>query len=256
MTPQEEAQLRRVYNMLCDYGAKRQVKRLLRPKVERYDQLRARLSDEEVAEARVANELQNLSQEIEELKEKITAIEAASEGRVTAADLSETLKALGKRASKKEVEDMIWEVDENLDGCVDWDEMRLMVQRNLRDQSGLEPAKLFNLVQFCLYDQNDNGRVSVDETMNMLYARYGRAKMEHKLKELFGDDMQENGVQGGEIDFNAYLAAVERVQINTFLQSAQGKASVAKAGSVRKLLGKALLDESSTMSNSTQIHHH
>lgn len=243
ITQQEETQLKRVFNLLCDYGAKRQVYKLLRPKEERCDQLRSKLKDEEAAEAHVATELQTLSAEIDELKCRISALEDASEERITATDLTEALKALGKKTTKKEVEDMIWEVDENLDGCVDWDEMRLMFRRNIRDRSGLEPSKLFNLVQFCLYDQNDNGRVSVDETMNMLYARYGRVKMEHKLRELFGDDMRENGVQGGEIDFPTYIKAVERVQISSFLQSAQGKAQIAKAGSVRKLIGNALTEE-------------
>ena len=58
--------------------------------------------------------------------------------KIHAPDLNEALKALGRRCTKKEIEDMIWEVDENLDGCVDWEEFRLMFQRNITDTTGLE----------------------------------------------------------------------------------------------------------------------
>mmetsp|Transcript_31120 Transcript_31120/g.71959 ORF Transcript_31120/g.71959 Transcript_31120/m.71959 type:complete len:127 (+) Transcript_31120:524-904(+) len=118
---------------------------------------------------------------------------------------------------------MIWEVDENLDGCIDWDEFRLMFMRNITDRSGLEPSKLYNMVQFMIFDQNENGKVSVDETMNMLYERYGRQRMEAKLRGLFGNNMQETGTQGGEIDFFQYLEAVERTQYQTFMTTSMGR---------------------------------
>jgi len=243
MTPQEEAQLRRVYNLLCDYGAKQGVLKVLRPKQERLAFLRSKLDDEEVAEAALATELQTLSCEVDELSKDVANLEAASDGRITAADFLEALKALGAKVTKEEVEEMIWEVDENLDGCIDWQELRLTFQRNISDRTGLEPSKLFHVVTFCLFDQNDNHRVSVDETMSMLYARYGRSRMELKLKELFGHEMIETGTQGGEIDFPTYLKAVEKTQLLTFLNSPHGKAQLAKAGSVKKLMGTALLEK-------------
>ena len=159
-------------------------------------------------------------------------------------DLLEALKTLGRKAQKKDAEAMIWEVDEDLDGCVSWDEMRLMFQRNIRDTTGLEPSQLFNVVMFLIFDLDEDGMVSVDETMELLYARYGRHKMEDRLKMLFGDDMKEEGKGGGEIDFVTYLRAVEKTQLATFLQSNYGKALVnKKQGNPERVVGKALMDD-------------
>lgn len=108
---------------------------------------------------------------------------------------------------QKEIEDMIWEVDENLDGCVDWEEFHLMFQRNIKDKTGLEPFQLFNVVQFMMYDRDNSGNVSVDETMHMLYARYGKANLEKQMKALFGDDLR-TGDGDGSLSFNEYLKAV------------------------------------------------
>ncbi len=47
--------------------------------------------------------------------------------------------------------------------------------------------------------------------------------METKLKELFGEDMHEFGRQGGEINFTKFLASVEKVQLNMFLETNLGK---------------------------------
>lgn len=114
------------------------------------------------------------------------------------------------------------QVDDDLDQCLNWTEFRLMFTRNIMDNCGLEPSKMFNLTQFLIYDHNGNGRVSVDETMNMLYARYGRVKMETKLKELFGENMHETGREGGEISYQEFIRAVEKVQVQAFWGTTMG----------------------------------
>ena len=85
--------------------------------------------------------------------------------------------------------------------------IQLMFQRNITDTTGLEPFQLFNVVQFMMYDKDNSGKVTVDETMHMLYARYGKARLESQMKALFGEDLKtEDG--DGELSFNEYLKAV------------------------------------------------
>jgi hypothetical protein len=48
----------------------------------------------------------------------------------------------------------------------------------------------------------------------MCIYRYGKAKMESKLKELFGHNMEETGREGGEIDFTQFSDSFEKSQLN------------------------------------------
>ncbi len=40
---------------------------------------------------------------------------------------------------------------------------------------------------------------------------------------MFGDKLEETGKQGGEIDFNHYVACAERTELETFLATSNGK---------------------------------
>ena len=82
-----------------------------------------------------------------------------------------------------------------------------MFERNITDTTGLEPFQLFNVVQFLMYDKDCSGNVSVDETMHMLYSRYGKANLESQMKALFGDDLK-TADGDGELSFNEYVLLV------------------------------------------------
>jgi len=266
ITPQEERELVRTYNHLCHFLKRSKLEKEAAPKRARRQELidkvqtskkiheirqqqeleqnGSALAQQQIDEldssyadlapmgsvemAQMQDDINQLTAEINGIESQIEALRSDPDKKIRAPDLMEALRFLGKKVTKKEVADMIWEVDENLDGCVDWEEYRLMFQRNIFDRTGLEPSKLYNMVQFMIYDHDNKGLVSVDQTMNMLYARYGRSRMEQKLRELFGTDMRENGKQGGEIDFLTYLQAVERTQMNTFLNTSLGKTTAAK----------------------------
>jgi translation initiation factor 2 alpha subunit (eIF-2alpha) len=44
---------------------------------------------------------------------------------------------------------MIWEVDENIDGMIDFDELQLTYFRNINDTTKNEPCMFFRLLEVC-----------------------------------------------------------------------------------------------------------
>jgi hypothetical protein len=52
--------------------------------------------------------------------------------------------------------------------------------------------------------------------------------METKLRELFGANMHETGLEGGEIGYPEFLRAVERIQQQTFWGTTQGKIAASR----------------------------
>ena len=44
--------------------------------------------------------------------------------------------------------------------------------RDERDQKGLEPKALFNLVRFMMFDQNKLGEINAEDTYELLYVRW------------------------------------------------------------------------------------
>lgn len=239
--PHEEKELQRVYALLCNYSKKSELKneimylenwgknvKLEKEGMQYNDQIDNFESNQNI-DQNIEAILQTTEIRLKELKEELLQIGIVNErSLITLSDILEMYQFLGKKISKAEAEEVIWEVDEDLDGCINWSEFRLMFGRNITDTTGLEPSRMYNLAQYLMYDTTGNGRVSVDGTMSMLYARYGRVKMELKLKELFGQDMIETGREGGEITFSTYLAAVEKLQLRAFFGTTKGKIAMQK----------------------------
>jgi hypothetical protein len=80
-------------------------------------------------------------------------------------DLMRVLTFLGCKPLRSEVNLIIWEVDDDLDGFVSREEYQTMYKRCISDKTGLEPRKLYNLVTFLMYDRTFKGRVTVEETL-------------------------------------------------------------------------------------------
>ena len=89
---------------------------------------------------------------------------------------------------------MIWEIDENLNGKINKYEFELMYRRCRNDKTGLEPRSLFNVVQFLMFLQNntavikDKKKITVEDTLELLFVRHKRNKLDEVIKEIFGEE--------------------------------------------------------------------
>ena len=130
----------------------------------------------------------NEQKELESLRRVFESLDKSKSGKVGFKELNDQLIKLEYRAKRVEVEDMIWEVDEDCDHAVSWDEFKLMFHRCRNDRTGLEPRKLFNVVEFMMHDKDSSGTIDMDECMEILFRRFGKDQLEEKTNEFFKHD--------------------------------------------------------------------
>ncbi|ETW01911.1 hypothetical protein, variant 1 [Aphanomyces invadans] len=111
--------------------------------------------------------------------------------RITKDVLADVLERLGMPLSPNEVDDLVWEVNDGLDGAVSWDEYNRSFLRCKHDKTYLEPTLLFHMTCFIMYDRECTGKVSMDDAMHMLFLKYGN-HMEAEMEALFGKQLRDD----------------------------------------------------------------
>ena len=99
------------------------------------------------------------AQELDALRRTFKRIIKSGDNKISADDIIAELRFLGYAVTEKEAALFVWEVDDDNDGHVDWDEFRTMFYRVRDDQTGCEPRRLFNVVDFLMLDKNHSGSV-------------------------------------------------------------------------------------------------
>ena len=128
-------------------------------------------------------------------------------------EVYQILKELGSPMSKQDVQLMIWEVDEDLDTYVSKEEFEIMYKRCVSDKTGLEPRKLFNLVQFMMFDKGNLKSITVEDTLELIYVRYGMDTLEKEIQALFGTDEKQPDGTEKRITFAQYLEQINAKNI-------------------------------------------
>ena len=178
MNAMEEKELKRVFDHLQSYGRRSKLLKQLQPKMKRREKIEQhQLAPDEVkitdahgnlmVQTQIEQEFNKLNNEIRALKAKVESLNNAKVKKISKNDLGLALKDMGKACTQSEIDRMVWEVDGNLDEHIDWNELCMMFNRNITDDTGLEPFQLFNIVQFLTYDKTFRGVVTMDDTMSM-----------------------------------------------------------------------------------------
>ena len=85
-----------------------------------------------------------------------------------------------------------------------------MYKRCISDKTGLEPRKLFNLVQFLMFDKTFKGTVTVEDSLQILFVRHGRLNLDTEITAIFGEsDKNPDGTEKA-ITFGEYVDKVNK----------------------------------------------
>ena len=86
-----------------------------------------------------------------------------------------------------------------------------MYKRCISDDSGLEPRKLYNLVLFLMYDKDDtkfNTEITVEDTLQLLYVRHGRDKLDDEIQAIFGENEKSDEGNEKSIGYREYIEKI------------------------------------------------
>ena len=100
-----------------------------------------------------------------------------------------------------------------------------MYKRSMADTTGFEPFHMFNIVMFMTLDDKFKGHITEDDALSVLFARYGRDRLEAQMNRLFGQHLKSKGGDG-KLNFQEYIKMVNhRIPLSVQRQSIADKIS-------------------------------
>lgn len=100
--------------------------------------------------------------------------------------LSRFLKSTLKYAHRNsEIDEAIWEIDEDYDGKICWDEFKTACIRCIFDDQAREPQQMFNFILFTIFSGGSPILIE-SQLKHLLFLRYGKEHASRKLERGFG----------------------------------------------------------------------
>eukprot|EP01043_Picozoa_sp_COSAG02_P027520 COSAG02_NODE_1629_length_11581_cov_5.858735_5_plen_507_part_00 len=127
-----------------------------------------------------------MKQQTAMLRQVFRTMDVDKDGQIGEKDLEAQLTRLGYEPEPGEVRDMIWEVDDDGDGGINWREFKAIYHRVRADDEGKEPRRLYNVIEFMVFDIDNDGSIDLTEVMQLFYQRYGKHALFSETKDAPG----------------------------------------------------------------------
>ena len=109
--------------------------------------------------------------------------------------LRKVIRTLCDGYPKDDLDTMIWEADQNLDGYVSEKEFENLYKKCVTDEKQEEAKKLYYLVQFLMYDKDEKHSITVEDTLEILCARDPN-NVDQAIDSIFDVDTGEKDAKG------------------------------------------------------------
>ena len=119
------------------------------------------------------------------LKRVFRHLDLSEDGVLDANEVYEAQKGIGGTLGKDEVAEILWEVDDERDGKLDWKQFVTAYYRSQRDEGGFQPKRFYSIVEFLLMDRDCSGEIELDEAMATLFERVGKNDLEAVTRRFF-----------------------------------------------------------------------
>jgi len=113
-------------------------------------------------------------EELDLLHRLLTKLDLNRDGHIEATDLKRALLQLGKKASQDTVRDIVWEVDSDSDGKLSFEGIVEIFLRVRANPLSHEPTRLLNILEFLMYDTQEQGTITVEQAILILSRRFSR----------------------------------------------------------------------------------
>ena len=129
-----------------------------------------------------------------------------------------------------------FQVDEDGNGYIDWENFVQLYIRCQKDKTGKEPTRLYNLIEFMICDKDGGGTMSEDECMEIMYHRFGKEVMKDMTDKLFKNRTLDG--QAIELNYSQSLTLVEDLITNNTAQKNNEKNPAARVVQINSRASK------------------